>query len=357
MPRPRPFFALWCAALATVALLALSEPARGDLFVLESGGRVEGEWLNREEQPLRVYLVRTPAGLTISLPQDQVREAVRHSAADAEYHRRAPSVPDTIEAQWALAEWCRSQGLTSERRTHLERIIQLDPNHQRARGALGYQYLQGQWITRSEFRRQEGYEYYQGRWRTPQEIEILEARGRTELAQKDWLVKLRRWRKDLAIADKSAAAYDQIAAIKDPVAIGPLGTALRGERDRRVKMLYADVLANINTGEAVGVLVDRTLSDPDEELFHYCLDKLVQLQPPHVLSRSNHHGRRPKKQGDTGAKPLECPRQQNRLPFQRTAKSVRQIHNISHQEMGHQAKRRVETWVCHFGSNANQFPS
>ena len=159
MPRPRPFFALWCAALAAVALFALSEPARGDLFVLESGGRVEGEWLNREEQPLRVYLVRTPAGLTISLPQDQVREAVRHSAADAEYHRRAPSVPDTIEAQWALAEWCRSQGLTNERRTHLERIIQLDPNHQRARGALGYQYLQGQRINRSDFRRQEGYEY------------------------------------------------------------------------------------------------------------------------------------------------------------------------------------------------------
>jgi hypothetical protein len=282
MRRPRLFFALSLAAANAVAAVAISEPARGDLFVLESGGQVEGEWLNREEQPLREYLVRTPAGLTISLPQDQVREAVRESPAATEYRRRAPAVADTTSAQWDLAEWCRKQGLTHERRTHLERIIQLDPNHQRARGALGYQYLQGQWVTRSEFRRREGYEYYQGRWRTPQEIEILEARGRTDLAQKDWAVKLRRWRKDLATAEKSAAAYDQIAAIKDPVAVSPLATAFKGDGDRRVKMLYADVLANINTGEAVGVLVDRTLSDPDEELFHYCLDKLVQLQPPHV---------------------------------------------------------------------------
>src|SRR5262245_4159533 len=119
MPRPRPFFALSLAALAAAAQVALGPPARAGLFLLQSGGRVEGEWLNREEQPLREYLVRTPAGLTISIPQDQVREAVRESVAESEYRRRAPSVPDTIEPQWALAEWCRKQGLTHERRTHL----------------------------------------------------------------------------------------------------------------------------------------------------------------------------------------------------------------------------------------------
>jgi hypothetical protein len=47
-------------------------------------------------------------------------------------------------------------------------------------------------------------------------------------------------------------------------------------------MLYIDVLANINNGEAVGVLVQRTLNDADEEIYYYCLDKLVQLQPPHI---------------------------------------------------------------------------
>lgn len=262
-------------------LISSAPPARADLFLLESGGRVEGEWLNREEQPLRQYQVRTSAGLIVTLPQQQVREAIRQSTAEAEYQKRAPATPDTVEAQWALAEWCRTSGLAHERRTHLARIVALDPNHQLARRALGYQFLYGKWVTRDEFRRQEGYEYYKGKWRTPQEIEILESRGRIELAQKEWLLKLRRWRRDLD-SEKSKVAYDQIAAIKDPVAVGPLGTAFGGERVRRVKMLYADVLANINTKDAVGVLVDRTLNDPDEEIYYYCLDKLAQLHPPHV---------------------------------------------------------------------------
>jgi len=30
------------------------------------------------------------------------------------------------------------------------------------------------------------------------------------------------------------------------------------------------------------VLVEQALDDPDEEVFFFCLDRLVQLQPPHV---------------------------------------------------------------------------
>src|SRR5512134_3129980 len=105
MPRSRPI------ALMLALVLALpGGRARADLFLLEAGGQVEGEWLNREEQPLRQYVVRTTAGLTITLPQEQVREAVRQSAAEAEYHHRAPATANTIDAQWALAEWCRQQG-------------------------------------------------------------------------------------------------------------------------------------------------------------------------------------------------------------------------------------------------------
>src|SRR5687768_2152217 len=182
MPRSRLFIPLSFAAIAAVVALAIGPRSlQADVFLLVSGGRVEGEWLNREEQPLRQYLVRTGAGLTVALPPDQVQEAIRLSPAQAEYRQRAPVAPDTVEGQWTLAEWCRVNRLTSERRTHLERVIQIDPNHQSARRALGYQFLYGKWITRDEFRRQEGYEYYQGRWRTPQEIEILEARARTEL--------------------------------------------------------------------------------------------------------------------------------------------------------------------------------
>lgn len=270
------FTALACAVV-------LSAPAaRADIFRLESGGQVEGEWLNQAEQPLTRYLVRTADGLTLTLALAQVKEAVRQSPAELEYRRLAPLAPDTLDGQWSLAEWCRKHGLTRQREAHLRRMIEIDPNHKEARYALGYQFLKGQWVSRSDFRRQEGYEFYKGRWRTPQEIEILETRARVELAEKDWLVKLRRWRANLDDPDKAKYGYESLLAVNDPVAVRPLGQLFSHERMRAVKMLYADILANIKTPEAVAILVDRTLGDLDEEILYCCLDKIVALQPPHA---------------------------------------------------------------------------
>jgi hypothetical protein len=268
--------------LALVVLFAMTRSAAADIFHLTSGGRLEGEWLNHEEQPLRQYLVKTAAGVTLALPIDQVREAVRQSPAELAYRSKAPRTAETAEDQWLLAEWCRKQGLSRERRVHLERVIALDPNHQRARALLGYAFIDGQWTTREAFRQAEGYEYFRGKWRTPQEIEILETRARWEAAQRDWRVRIVRWRRDLNDPAKARAARNSLAAIEDAAAVLPLGEHMAREPLRSVKRLYADILANIRTDEAVGVLVERTLGDPDEEVYHYCLDKLVQLNPPHV---------------------------------------------------------------------------
>src|SRR5687768_11940508 len=257
-------------ALPIVALAAL--PARADVFLLTTGGRIEGQWLNQDEQPPKEYLVLTASGLKASLQLTQVREVIRQSPLELEYARRAAAAPDTEDGQWELAEWCREQSLFDQRKTHLRRLIELNPDHQQARRLLGFQFLDGQWITRENFRRGEGYELYKGKWRTTQEIEILESKARLDLAQKEWLQKIRRWRSDLNSPERARLAYESLTAIKDPVAVGPLREMLARERVRRVKTLYADVLASINTSEAVGALVQRVLYDPDQELFHYCLD-------------------------------------------------------------------------------------
>src|SRR6185369_8653898 len=106
-------------------LLGLSPAVFADIFVLESGGKIQGELLNRDEQPRTKYVVRSGAA-TINLPSEQVRETIHQSPADLEYARRAPVTADTVEAQWELAEWCRKNLLVKERRTHLRRIIELD---------------------------------------------------------------------------------------------------------------------------------------------------------------------------------------------------------------------------------------
>jgi hypothetical protein len=271
------------AIVATFSFAAAGN-LQADIFVLESGGELHGEWLNRDEQPLTKYHIRQ-GKVTFSLPIGQVREAIRQQPAELEYARRAPATADTVEGQWELAEWCRKSTLARQREIHLRRIIELHPNHQQARFALGYQFLKGEWITRSDARRKEGYEFYRGKWRTPQEIEILEGRSRAELAEKEWLGRLKRWRKELDDRDKAKLAYTSISSIDDPVAVGPIGEYFAKERVRSVKALYADVLARLKTGEAVNVLVERALTDPDDEVFHYCLKKLAEIKPPHVADQ------------------------------------------------------------------------
>jgi len=269
------------AALASGFLFQTGSSARADIFRLEHGGQVKGDWLNCDEQPLTKYVVRTAAGVTLSLSTAEVREAIRQSAAEREYTRRAPAAADTAEAQWAMAEWCRQNSLKKERQIHLRRIVELDPNNTRARQLLGFQFLNGEWITKGDHYRNEGYEFYRGKWRTPQDIEILETKARLELAEKDWLLKLRRWRNDLD-TDRAKQAYDALIAIRDPIAVKALGQFFSQERTRRVKVLYADVLAQINTPEAVTILVSRVVGDRDEEILYYCLDRLAELRPPRV---------------------------------------------------------------------------
>jgi hypothetical protein len=269
--------------LVFAASIALAAPTRlqADTLTLENGGQLEGQWLNRDEaNPASFQLQKSGVKLTLAGPQ--VREVLRQTPAELEYARRAPLAADTVAAQWELAEWCRTSGLSSQRAVHLARIIELEPNHPRARQALGYQFIKGEWTTVSDFRRGEGYELYRGKWRTPQEIEILEGRSRHELAHKEWLSRLKKWRRELDDPDKHNLALQSLRGIRDPVAIAPLAQFFTSERSRPVKFLYTDILAAQDSPQAIKVLIDRALNDPDEELFYYILGTLAQLQPPHV---------------------------------------------------------------------------
>jgi hypothetical protein len=254
---------------------------RGDVFKLTSGGQIEGEWANRDEQPATKYLVKTASGLTVTLHLDQVSQHLRPSAAQQQYERLAPTFPDTVAGHWSLALWCRQQGLSDLRRQHLARIIELDPNHRQARSLLGYAFVGGKWVELAAHKRDQGLELYRKQWRTPQEIELLERDNKRELLEKEWLARLQRWRKMLD-SEKSRTAQQSIRAIQDPVAVRPLCDLFQRERVRSVKNLYADVLASIHTSDAVQFLIHVTLHDPDVEVFYYCLDRLIALQVPHL---------------------------------------------------------------------------
>ncbi len=251
---------------------------QADVFYLSNGGRIEGELLNPEQRPRENYVIRLADGVQVTLAADQVEKVVSLRPEESEYQRIRHQYPDTVEGQWELAEWCRQKRLLSQRDVHLQRVIELDPDHVLARRALGYSQIEGKWQTTEEVMRSRGYERYQGAWRTRQEIELLEAKREQEQTEKEWFQKINRWRGWLA-TDKSHLARQNILSIKDPLALKALAAALRTERQLEVRLLFVEALAHLGVPEAIRVLAETAMEDYDEEVRLTCLDYLCKMPP------------------------------------------------------------------------------
>lgn len=270
----------WIPALAAT-IASIQAVAMGDTFLLEQGGQVQGTWLNADQASANHYEIETADGVRLTLREDQVDRRIPDDPKRQEYQRRLRGLSDTLEEHWKLAEWCREQHLRNEREYHLRRILEFDANHAGARHGLGYSFAQGRWTTKEEIQREQGRVLFEGRWRLPQEVELLKADRKVESEVKRWLVLISRWR-EMLDTENAGEAYRNIASVRDKFAVPALATLLQRETVRDVKILYLDVLEQIGNRNAVKVLVHATLEDPDEEIFHASLHRLLKLKPPNL---------------------------------------------------------------------------
>jgi hypothetical protein len=277
------------SALATLGLAALvllrADAAAAEVFALANGGQVSGELLNPDQSPRTTFVIRTTSGVEVTLGAADVVKRLEQSPAEIEYEKIKNRYPDTAEGQWELAEWCAENRLPAKRKLHLERVIALDPNHKRARAALGYSQIDGKWRTQEEEMTSRGYRRYQGRWRTAQEIEVIEAKQKQEMEEKAWYAKIKRWSGWLG-GDKAAEARREFAAITDADTAAVKALAALLERDRRVaaQNIYIEALARIGNGDALEALAVRSIEDPVEEVRLTCLDHLKKEKHPEVVA-------------------------------------------------------------------------
>jgi hypothetical protein len=264
--------------LSLTALAWTAPPAVGDVFVLQSGGRVRGKWLNPSEREPPVYEIETEQGGRLQLARDHVRERIGQRPAEAEYRRIAPQHANTVEEQWKLAQWCLEHNLPKQREVHLRLILRLDPDHGLARRGLGYSHIDGRWVTREGWIEEQGFEYYAGGYRTPQEIAILKRRQAAEEAKRKWLMRLIQLRQELA-GEKPYDARDEILAVRDPLALPALAEMIRRDPNRRVKLVYLEAMKNVGGFPAAEALVEVSLNDPDQEVFYESIEQIAELEP------------------------------------------------------------------------------
>jgi hypothetical protein len=272
--------------LATAAVLLACGPAPAEIFVLNQGGRIVGQLLNPDQVPRKTFEIRTTDGSIITLDRSQVKERVYQRPEETEYDKIRPHYPDTVEAQWELAEWCRQRKLLPQREKHLLRVLELSPDHEKARRGLGYSKSGDKWTTREAKMTAQGFEWHSGKWRLPQEVELIEAEKETKAAEGRWQRDIRRWRSWLD-SGKISTAREKFLAIKDPYAVKPLAQALRDEPNSKIRLLFVESLARIGTPQALRVLSLWAMKDPNEEVGLTCLDYLKGHKDPvtYFLSR------------------------------------------------------------------------
>jgi hypothetical protein len=166
---------------ALLAVLAVSF-AGADEIVLLSGGRLMG--IAREEGD--TVVVETTYGI-VSVPRDQVIsiDKTKRSLIEEFKAREAETDYKDAGSLWDLARWAKDNNLPRQAKTILQKVVELNPNHEFARRELGYYLFQGQWLTYDEMMMAKGFVRHRNKWLTSSERELMVRAEFEEKVRKD----------------------------------------------------------------------------------------------------------------------------------------------------------------------------
>lgn len=266
-------------ALASCFLLECV--AWGEEVQLRGGGRLSGKVSRVDSGKAPYAVIEVDPGIKVAIPENQLA-SVAEPEAIAEYRRRAAETPQEAEAQYELAAWCQRSSLRAQARHHLQRVIRIDPSHERARDALGYVSYDGKWVREADLQKARGLVRINGKYRMPAEYVMTEAKESGEKRSKLWVRDIDRLKKQVARGgDRAAEAQAELAAIDDPLAAMAIGKELvEGVgQSRDLRLFWIDKLARLNSPAGLGPLLRVGLMEADPVVREKSLQTLNQLAP------------------------------------------------------------------------------
>jgi hypothetical protein len=215
----------------------------------------------------------------------QIQEIIREKDPLQEYEEITAKFQDTAEDQYSLALWCEAHKLQKQRRVHLLRVIELDPEHAPARKKLGYELRDGKWMTASELKEAKGLVKFGGRYVTPQEKEILEQKKRLDDEEKEWHARVKMWKGWMTGNDPSKARQgeERLRGIEEPEAIEALVGHLGKDNSESLRILMCNTLANIPGEQATLELLKRSIIDVSSNVRWAAIDALAQREDPQTV--------------------------------------------------------------------------
>ncbi len=164
---------------------------------------------------------------------------------------------NTVADQLALAKWCKTAGLKDEWRAHLGNVLSLDPDNKEARAALGYELVDGVWLT-------------------PQEIAKSKARAVAAVAALNkWKSKVVAIRTgmDSRSAGLRATAHKKLDAVQDAAAIPALELVFCGDSETMASV-GVNHFADMRAADASLALARQALFSKWPEVRKAAIEKL-----------------------------------------------------------------------------------
>lgn len=267
-----------------VAIVAWTPSAVADLFHMKSGNTIEGEVL---EDLGGAYRVRVAMGV-VDLEKSEIVRRERRPTPWERYRKVRGRYPETAEGHFKLARWCAKQGLRGKELEHLGRVIELDPDHEKARRALGHEKVDGKWVDPRRSDRPVP--------RTPDDSNDPPAKeGEEDKLVREiiakWTVKMRAiHRSRLACkacgpeTERFKQGRRQVLAIRDSLAV-PALTRVLSDGKVPVRLLLVEALGQFEVDEATMNLVVLALVDRSKEVRRQAASALASRDDDRVVER------------------------------------------------------------------------
>lgn len=155
-------------------LLLLAAPATADEVVLRNGSVFSGLVVDHGDR----VSVQMDYG-TMTFRKIDIREVRRTEDPLRDLEKKVGAAV-TSKQMFETALWARDQGLVGRSNDLLEKVIQIEPDHEAARRLLGYERHEGAWLRGDDLRVARGYIRHQGRWLKKDTVEQLLAQEAAE---------------------------------------------------------------------------------------------------------------------------------------------------------------------------------
>ncbi|MDC0307928.1 hypothetical protein OAL44_02210 [Planctomycetaceae bacterium] len=247
---------------------------RADVIRLKNGGEIRGtmdrQKASRENTPLDIVSL---SGIQMRIAREDVEFFVFRSSRVEEYETRERQAFDSAEDHWDLVMWCVRNQLEKQKQHHLEQVVRLSPNHERARKMLDHVKHRGDWMPQEEMMSRKGYVKHQNRYITMQEMALISAKEEQQEVNQEWFDQMKRWKAALysKTQDDSQAALTELQALRDPDAVPALVKIFAFHPDQAARVLMLDILDAIDAPDAKAAIARQALFDDSSQLRNQAL--------------------------------------------------------------------------------------